>query len=186
MLSILSLWLPVLLSAVGVFIASSLIHMVLQWHAREYRRFPNEAEMRAVVGRAQLAPGQYTMPFCPTGKELPREEMHQQFREGPVATLIVRANGLPNMGVALGQWFALTLVVALLSASLAAMVLGAGTDGHKVFHFFAVLTFMVYATGSAINAIWMGKLWSAVAVDLLDSLLYALITGAVFAWLWPQ
>ncbi len=186
MLTLASLWMPVLLSAIGVFIASSLIHMVFQWHQSEYRKLPNEAEMRALVSAANLAPGQYVMPHCPSGKEMQSAEVQQKFKEGPVAALTVRANGMPNMGITLGQWFGLTVVVALLSACLACMVLPRGADHRTVFHFFAAVTFMSYATGSFINGIWMGKLWRAVATDVLDSSIYALLTGAAFAWLWPQ
>jgi hypothetical protein len=37
-----SLWLPILLAAVGVFVVSSLIHMLFKWHNRDYRKLPNE------------------------------------------------------------------------------------------------------------------------------------------------
>ena len=36
------LWMPIVLSAVLVFAASSLIHMVLKWHNADYRPLANE------------------------------------------------------------------------------------------------------------------------------------------------
>ena len=186
MLNLASLWMPILLSAVGIFIASSLIHMVFQWHQSEYGKLPNEDEVRAIVAGAKLAPGQYVMPHCVGGKEMQAAEMQQKFKDGPVAVLVVRANGAPNMGATLGQWFGLTAVIAVLTAGLACTVLPRAADGHQVFHFFAIVTFMSYAAGSFINGIWMGRLWSAVAKDALDSLIYAAITASLFAWLWPQ
>ncbi len=185
MLSLASLWMPVILSAVLVFIASSLIHMVLQWHKSEYGKLPNEDEVRAAVRSANLAPGQYVMPHCDGHKEMQSPAAQQKFADGPVATLVVRANGMPNMGATLGQWFGFAVMVAVLAAGLSCTLLPRGADPHKVFHFFAVVTFMTYAGGSFINGIWMGRPWGAVARDALDSLIYALLTAAVFAWLWP-
>ena len=186
MLTLASLWMPILLSAFGILIASSLIHMVFQWHKSEYGKLPDEDALRAAVRSANLTPGQYVMPHCTGGKEMQAPEMQQKLKDGPVATLIVRANGAPNMVATLGQWFGLTAVIAVLTAGLACTVLPRAADGHHVFHFFAIVTFMTYAAGSFINGIWMGRLWSAVARDALDSLIYAAITGAAFAWLWPQ
>jgi len=51
------LWIPILLSAVCVFIASSLIHMVLKWHASDYSALPNEDEVRAAIRKGTPAPG---------------------------------------------------------------------------------------------------------------------------------
>lgn len=185
MISLASLWLPTLLSAVLVFFASSLIHMLFKWHNAEYRKLPNEDEVRAAMGKGGLTPGQYILPHCVGGKDMQQPEMQQKLKDGPNGLIVLRANGLPSMGSYLGQWFVLTLVVAALAAGLGCMVLSPGANSHLVFHFFAMLTFMSYATGSFVNAIWMARPWSAVAKDALDSLIYALLTGAVFAWLWP-
>ena len=46
------LWLPIVLSAVGVFVMSSLIHMAFKWHNSEYHGFSNEEEVRRVVRAA--------------------------------------------------------------------------------------------------------------------------------------
>jgi len=47
MVSLSALWLPILLSAVLVFVSSTLIHMVLKYHASDYRILPNEEAFRA-------------------------------------------------------------------------------------------------------------------------------------------
>ena len=47
MVTLASLWLPILLSAVAVFIASSLVHMVLKYHDSDYPGLPSEAQFRA-------------------------------------------------------------------------------------------------------------------------------------------
>ena len=40
MIGIIELWLPILLSAVFVFVVSSLIYMVTRWHKSDYGKGP--------------------------------------------------------------------------------------------------------------------------------------------------
>jgi hypothetical protein len=56
------LWLPILISAVIVFIASSIIHMASPWHKNDYPRLANEDAFRAAVGPLDLPPGDYMIP----------------------------------------------------------------------------------------------------------------------------
>ena len=42
MVSLTALWLPIVLSTVLAFLASSVIHMVLGYHSTHWKRFPNE------------------------------------------------------------------------------------------------------------------------------------------------
>ena len=41
------------------------------------------------------------------------------------------------------------------------------------------------AFASASESIWKGQPWSITAKHLFDSLVYGLLTGGVFGWLWP-
>ena len=59
MVPVTSLWLPVLVSAVIVFVASSILHMVLPFHRKDYRAVPSEdgeAVQIFVHGRPQRSP----------------------------------------------------------------------------------------------------------------------------------
>jgi hypothetical protein len=62
MVPLTELWLPILLSAAAVFIASSIVHMVLKWHASDYPAVPNEAMIMDALRPFALAPGDYMMP----------------------------------------------------------------------------------------------------------------------------
>ena len=42
-LSLAALWLPILLSAVIVFVVSSILHMALPFHKNDYRQLPGPA-----------------------------------------------------------------------------------------------------------------------------------------------
>ncbi|WP_157623134.1 hypothetical protein [Solimonas soli] len=186
MTSLASLWLPILVSAVGVFIASSLVHMVFKWHNADYRKLPNEDEVAAALRRQALPPGQYTVPHCVEMKDMQSPEMQKKFVEGPVGFITLRPNGLPNMGKHLGLWFALTLFVSLLAALAAGVALPIGAVKEPVFDVTFLLAFAAYGCGAVSDGIWMGRPWKAVAKDLLDAFIYAAVTGVAFALLWPR
>src|SRR5258705_1385777 len=98
MISLAQLWIPILASAVGVFVASSLIHMVIKWHNADYRKLANEDDVRAVVRAGNPSPGQYVIPHCLDMKEMQAPEMQKKFQEGPIAFVTVRPSGMPSMG----------------------------------------------------------------------------------------
>lgn len=185
MVSLVQLWLPILLGAVFVFVASSFVHLVFKWHQRDYWKLSNEDEVRATVRQGAAVPGQYSVPHCFGPSDAQKPEIQQKFAEGPVMVMWVLASGMPAMGKMLGQWFALSLAVAFLTAYIAAHSLAPGAAPGLVLRVTASIAFLAYATGSVSDGIWMGKPWAAVGKDLLDALIYGFASGAAFAWLWP-
>src|SRR5215475_7319791 len=125
MVSLTALWLPILLSAVFVFIASSVIHMVLPYHRSNYKKLPDEDNIRKILRAANLAPGLYHTPHC-THKEMNSPETKAKMVEGPVALMTVFPSGPPNMGKFLGQWFVFLLLVGVVVAYLAVHAVAAG------------------------------------------------------------
>jgi hypothetical protein len=186
MLSVAQLWLPTLAAALGVFVASSLIHMVLKWHNADYQKLPNEDEVASALRKSSLPPGQYVVPYCVGMKDMQSPEMQKKFVEGPVGHLFLRRPGLPKMGPALGTWFALTVAVAAVAAHVGCMTLAAGAPPMRVGHVTGAVTFIAYAAGSVSDGIWLGKPWGSVAKDLLDALIFAAVSGLAFALLWPH
>lgn len=180
-----ALFLPAALSAVLVFIASSLIHMVVKWHQSEYKTFPNEDEVRAAVGKSKPVPGKYVIPFCKDGKEMASEAMQRKFDEGPNAVMLVRENGAVQLGPFLGKWFAYTLVVSLVVGYLARATMAPGTESMHVFQVVGCAAWLAYAWAIPSDSIWMGKTWSSTLLYMVDGLIYALLTAAAFAWRWP-
>lgn len=186
MFSLASLWLPILLSAVFVFIASSLIHMVLKYHNSEYRKLANEDEVRDAIRKDNPAPGQYVLPHCADMKDMGSEEMKQKYVDGPLGFLTLRPNGVPKMGPSLISWFLFTVVVALFAGYIGYVTLPMKTHYLMVFRVVGSAAFMAYGLGAIPGAIWMGRPWSAVIKELVDALIYALLTAGTFGWLWPR
>jgi hypothetical protein len=186
MISLAQLWLPIVLSAVLVFVASSLVHMVFKWHNSDYLKLANEDEVRAAVGKSKPGPGQYVIPYCADMKEMRSPEMQKKFVDGPVAFMTVRASGLPNMGKHLGQWFALSLVIGILTAYLASKSLQVGDSFLRVARVTSIVPFLAYAGGSVSAGIWYGKPWRSVAKEVLDGFIYGAVTALAFGMLWPH
>ena len=180
-----ALFLPAVLSAVLVFVASSLIHMVLRWHRSEYKTFPNEDEVRAAIGKSAPVPGKYVLPFCEDGKQMATEEMQRKYAEGPNAVLFVRQNGPVQLGPFLGKWFAYSLVVSLVVGYVARATVAPGAETVQVFQVVGAAAWLAYAWAIPSDSIWMGKSWSSTFVYMLDGLIYAALTAAAFAWRWP-
>ena len=179
------LLLPALVSAVLVFIASSLIHMVVKWHAGEYRTLPNEDEVRAAIRKSSPGPGKYVMPFCKDSKEMGSPEMERKYAEGPNVVMYVRENGAVKLGPFLGKWFAYSLVVSLLAGYLARASVPAGAEYLHVFQIVGAASWLAYAWAIPADSIWVGKPWSSTFVYMIDGLIYAALTAGSFAWLWP-
>jgi len=185
LVSLTQLWLPIVLAAVAVFVASAVIHMVLKYHNSDYRPFPNEDEVAAAIRKGNPAPGQYAIPYCADMKDMEKPEIKAKYASGPVGLFLARKPGPINMGPYLGQWFVLNLVIAFFCAYLASRTLPAGMEYLSVFRVTGTVAFVAYAAGGWASGIWMGLPWSSVIKATFDGLIYALVTGGVFGWRWP-
>lgn len=123
MVGLTQLWLPILLSAVFVFVASSIIHMMLGYHKHDYKGVSEEEKFRAAVGPLNLAPGTYHVPHCSDHKAMKSPEYQEKLKQGPIALITVFPNGAPNMGKYLRCWFVYLLAVSVFAAYLASRTL---------------------------------------------------------------
>ncbi|MFQ6004296.1 MAG: hypothetical protein ACE5OQ_02240 [Woeseia sp.] len=180
---LLSLWLPIVVSGVIVFIASSLIWTVVQYHNADWHKLPDEEAARAVLKGS--SPGQYSVPHAGSGADHKSEEWRAKCKEGPAAMIVVLPHGSLAMGKQLVQWAVYCLVVSLLVAYVTSVALPAGAEYLKVFQMSATVAVLAYAGAAPMGAIWFGHTWSRTAKDILDGIIYGLLTAGVFGWLWP-
>jgi len=178
--------LAALLAAVLVFVASSVIHMVLQLHKGDYKKLANEDAVRDVLRAGAPAPGQYVLPHCSDAKEMANPEFVEKLRRGPNGVLFVRPSGEVKLPAFLGKWFGYTFVVGLLAGYVARASLPAGASFVAVFRVVGAASWLAYAWQSPSDSIWMGKPWSITFRAMVDGLIYALLTALAFAWLWPR
>ena len=184
MISALSLWLPVLLSAVFVFIVSSIIHMVLTYHRNDFKRVPSEDGIMDALRSFNIQQGEYVMPHVDDPKQRETEEFKAKIEKGPVAYLTV-IPGAYNLGRKLAMWFLFSILVGLFTAYIAGLALEPGTHYMAVFRFTGTAAFGGYALALLQNSIWYGRSWRTTLKSLADGFIYALVTAATFGWLWP-
>lgn len=178
-----SLWLPIVLSAVTVFIVSSLIWMVVQWHNADWQKLPDEEKARDAL--RGTPPGEYSLPHAADGRARQDETWQKKYKEGPVAMLVVLPHGEVAMARQLASWLIFTLVISTLIAYVAGTTLPAGTDYLKVFQLVSTVGTLAYAGNAATGSIWFGHGWGRTAKDIVDGLIYGLLTAGIFGWLWP-
>ena len=184
MISIISLWLPILLSAVFVFIASSIVHMVLKYHQSDFKQVPSEDEVMEALRRFNIPPGEYVFPRCNDAKEMKEPAYQEKLDKGPVAFMTVM-DGDFGMGKSLVLWFLYCIVIGVFAAYVASRALGPGAAYMEVFRFAGAAAFGGYALALLQNSIWYKRAWSSTLKSMADGLVYALLTAGTFAWLWP-
>src|SRR5881628_192715 len=117
-MSILSLWLPTLVSAIAVFLASWIIHMFLPYHRSDFAKVPSEDEVQGTLRKFNLPPGDYMLPHCAGPEAMKSPEIKEKLQKGPVVVMTVFGPGPMNMGPSLVQWFVYCVVTSFFAAYL--------------------------------------------------------------------
>jgi hypothetical protein len=186
MTSLYALWLPILLSAVIVFVASSIIHMGPFWHRSDYPKAPNEDRLRDALRPLGIPPGEYMVPRAAHGKNMRTPEFQEKLKQGPILMLTVLPNGAFSMAGNLVQWFLYCVVVSFFAAYVASRALSGGTEYLRVFQLFGATAFVGYTVALYQMSIWFKRSWSLSVKATVDGLIYASLTAGTFGWLWPQ
>lgn len=185
MVPILSLWLPILLSAVLVFIVSSILHMVFTYHNNDFGKIPSEDEVMDALRKFDIPPGDYVIPYAGGMEAMKSEQYKAKMEKGPAAFITVIPSGPPSMGGSLAMWFAFILVVNIIAAYLGGRALGPDAPYLSVFRFVGCSAFIGHSLALLQNSIWYKHNWGATLKSMFDGLIFALLTAGVFGWLWP-
>jgi len=180
------LWLPILVSAVFVFIASSILHMVIPIHKGDFRKLPSEEKVLAEMRAQGVQPGEYMFPCAGSMKDMGTPEMIEKYKQGPVGFMTVVPSGPCTMGKSLVQWFLYSLLISIFTAYVASHALAAGADYLAVFRLAGTVAVVAYALSNIPNSIWKGVPWSVTLKFVFDGIVYGLVTAGAFGWLWPQ
>jgi hypothetical protein len=179
------LWLPILLSSVIVFVASSIIHMFLRWHKKDYRSVPNEDRVMDALRQLAIPPGEYMVPRASDMKEMRTPEFAEKMKKGPVLMMSVWAADQMSMSRSLVLWFLYSMTVGLFTAYITGRALPHGADYLQVFRFAGASAFLGYTAALWQLSIWFHRPWSTTFKSTVDGLVYALLTAGTFGWLWP-
>jgi hypothetical protein len=186
MIPLATLWLPILLSAVIVFFASYIMHMVLAYHKSDYRKLPDEDRVTDALRDAGVTRGPaYFFPYC-SFKEMKSAPVIEKMKRGPVGLLTVLPSRPPAMGKNLVQWFLYCVVISIFAAYISGRTLAPGTDFLQVLCVVGTAAFLGYGAAHAQESIWSGRSWVVTFKHLFDSVIYAALTATTFGWLWPK
>jgi hypothetical protein len=180
-----SLWIPVVVSAIVVFLGSSLVHMLLKYHRADYKSLAHEDAVREALGKTSAVPGIYFTPYCPDMKGMEEPAMKEKFEKGPVALITLYPKGAPALPKHLTLWFLFSLFVSFVAAYVARHTLQPGADGLLVMRITGTVAFAAYGVSHLSDSIWKGQPWSNTMRALIDAVIYALLTGLTFRLLWP-
>jgi hypothetical protein len=186
MVTILSLWLPILLSAVAVFVLSSVIHMLIPYHRSDFGKLPEEDNVMDALRPFNIPPGDYVMPCAGSAKNMKSPEFIEKMTKGPVAFMTVVPSGKPGMALNLFLWFVYSIAVGIFAAYIAGHALAPGAEYLAVFRFAGCTAFIGYSLALLQNSIWYKRSWVATFKSVFDGLIYALFTAGIFGWLWPS
>ena len=183
-----SLWLPILAAAVGVFVASSITHMVLPYHRSDVRKLPADKEdlVLDALRRVDAAPGDYSAPHAGGSSGMKDPAFIAKATKGPLAFFTIAPGSAPSMGPYLALWFVYCLVVSGVSAYIVWRLFGTGHSFSGVFRLASAITFLSYGMALPQHSIWYRRSWATTLKSLFDSVIYGAVTGAAFAYLWPK
>lgn len=182
-----TLWLPILASAVAVFILSSIIHMALPfWHRSDYRSLPDEAAVLEALRPLNIPPGEYMAPRPASNEDMRSESFKEKMNRGPIFQINLMKPGPISLGRPLALWFVYLLVVAFVVAHVTTVAVGSATDTRVIFHTVALTSLMGY-----VMALWQGVIWFQRPVltafkATIDGVIYAIVTGMIFVYFWPR
>lgn len=181
----LSLWLPILLSAVFVFVLSAVIHMALPWHKNDFKKMPDEDKIRTALRPFDVPPGDYMMPMC-AQSQMNSPDYKAKLEEGPNQIVTVLPKGPMSMGPTFVRWFVYLLFVGFFTSYVAYHSLPANAHYLGVFRIVGAVAFLAHAAALWPQSIWFRRSWSTTVKSTIDGLVYALVTAGTFAWLWPR
>ena len=186
MVALSALWMPILVSAVFVLITLVVIHMLPGWHKSDMAAVPGEDKVMETLRGLNVQPGEYRFPYGNTTAEMTAPAFVEKMKAGPVGSMTIRPSGELPFGRMMGQWFVYSLLIAVLAAYITGRTRGPGASFLEVFRVSGTVAFCCYVVAHWQNWIWWGRTTRFTLTYSVDGLVYALVTGATFGWLWPR
>ena len=182
---VIPLWLPILLSAAAVWVISIMASVALPHHKQDWIGLPDENGLMDYIRRSGIKPGNYLFPDFRTREAMKSEKVEKALKEGPVGHLSVWQTPL-TMGGKMVATFIVYLVVSTLIGYLTRVALPGAAPFAKVFQVAATAGILAYCFSFIRNAVWFGSYKRTIVANVIDGIVYGLITGAIFAWRWPS
>ena len=182
---LLSLWLPILIASALVYGVACLLYMVIPLHSKDFAKLEDEDGVIDALRDQNVRRGQYMLPGANSNEEYSSPEWIEKANRGPVGLIYIMSHGSSMLRPLIFQGF-LIIAISITAGYVGSVTLLPGTDYLKVFQVVGAVAFLGHAAGQFNHAIWFGFNWKQTWIRALEGLLYGLLTGGVFGWLWPQ
>ena len=177
------LWLPILVSALAVFVVSAIGWMALGHHNADIKKLPDEGAFLDFMRSQNVPPGTYMWPGCGSG-DMKNPEFLARFEAGPWGSVNVTARK-PSFARNLALTFLFYIVVGIFVGYITSLARDPGAPFLSVFRVAGAVGVLAYCAGGIPNALFFGKPLRFILTDLIDGIVYGVITGLIFAWFWP-
>ena len=183
------LWLAILVTSVALFFCSFMVWAVLPHHKDDWAKLPDEDGVRQFLKGQSLPTGVYMFPKM-DHKQCNTPEGKAKMKDGPMGELRIWKDR--GMGGPMAGTFAVFLIASFLIAYVSWHVLR-GHAGHAPagefvdrFQVIGTIGILTYCFSFLPNMIWFQAGKRAIVNGIIDGLLYGIVTGASFSWLWPK
>ncbi|MFG0329937.1 MAG: hypothetical protein ACF8PN_08570 [Phycisphaerales bacterium] len=181
---LIDLWLPILVSAVAIFILSFVAWVVMPHHKTEWVKLPDEERFKEAIRGMNIPPGNYIFPGCAKGEDMNSEAFKERYSAGPWGTLMVW-RGQPSMGRNLALSFLVYFIISVFVGYVGVLGAEPGMGFSEVFQITGTAAIMAYTFGALPGMIWFGATAKSFINHFADCIVYGAVTGAIFGWLWP-
>ncbi len=181
-----SLWLPIVLSSVFVFVLSSLIHMATPWHKGDYGAVPDQDEVMDALRPFGIPPGDYMLPRPADMSEMRSQAFLEKLKRGQVAVLTVQPNGMFGW-----EEHGALVPVPRRREPVRRVRRRAGPAERRALPGGVQIRGRHRDSPGHSLALWQMTIWyrrnlGTTIRATVDGLLYALVTAGTFGWLWPR
>ena len=176
-----NLWLPILLCGIVLFFASFVAWTMMPHRRAEWKKLPAENDFINALRGLNPPPGRYSFPNANDPETRNSPELKEAWERGPCGTLIVWGRN------SMGQNMLWTVVFFIVASACIAYLSWFGLAGKdwtfvNVFRMTGTAGALTYSCAGIPNAIWFKR---SVPNDIIDGVVYGIITGLIFAFLWP-
>jgi hypothetical protein len=182
--SLADLWLPILLSAVAVWFASFLIWTMSRLHKNDWKGLPDENAFTAAIKGLAVPPGNYGFPYAADHKACRDPEYKKKWMEGPSGFISIWPTKM-SMGRNMILTFLVYAVMGVFIAYIASLSLMPGQDQMSVFRLCGAAGVLGYCFSFLPSGIWFNHTPRGLVQSVIDGAIYGLLTGAIFAFMWP-
>ncbi len=185
MVQLADLLLPLIITSVCVFFASSIMWMVLPHHKKDIQFLKDkEAGYIKTLNELDIKPGLYMYPGCEM-KDLKTDEGKARYEAGPWGVMTVYP-GKPNFPLNLAKTFITYTIITFMVGYIAGLSLPHGADYMHVFRVVGTTAILGHCMGALVGDFFMGKPTRFIVTSFFDGFVYAMITAGILASMWPK